>query len=120
MNEADFDERDRERNAEISRHYRNALVRELREVYGRRFAAGHADTSTLREVISRLDRTSLSELHRDHATGRLHAKATQQPRFGAAVVFKPNASTSNQSALGTGTSAPKRWPLFPINPFQLQ
>jgi hypothetical protein len=75
MNEADFDERDRERNAEISRDYGNALVRELREVYGQRFAAGHADTSTLREVINRLDRTSLSELHRDHATGRLHAKA---------------------------------------------
>jgi hypothetical protein len=75
MNEADLDQRDRERNAEISRHFGNALVRDLREVYGRRFAAGHADTTTLREVINRLDTASLHELHRDHETGGLYEKA---------------------------------------------
>lgn len=64
----------REKNAEISRHYGNALVRNFRELYGPSFASGHADTATLREVINRIDPTSLSELHRDHDTGQLYQK----------------------------------------------
>lgn len=62
-------------NAEISRQCGTALVRELREVYGVDFGSGHADTATLREVINRLDQSSLSALHRDHAKGQLYAKA---------------------------------------------
>jgi hypothetical protein len=69
------DKRLRKRNAEISRHIGNALVRDLRRLYGRVFAAGHADTATLREVINRLDITSLQELDRDHETGGLYKKA---------------------------------------------
>jgi hypothetical protein len=70
-----MNERDRERNADISRQYGDILVRNFREIYGRRFASGHADTATLREVINRLDPTSLSELHRDDETGQLYEKA---------------------------------------------
>jgi hypothetical protein len=67
-----MNERDWEKNADISRLYGNALIRSLREIYGWRFASGHSDTATLREVINRLDPTSLSELHRDHETGQLY------------------------------------------------
>jgi hypothetical protein len=70
-----MNERDEEKNAEISRQFGNILVRNLREIHGPRFAAGHADTATLREVINRLDPTSLDKLHRDHATGQLYEKA---------------------------------------------
>jgi hypothetical protein len=60
-----------EKNSEVSREHGNTLVRNFREIYGPSFAAGHADTATLREVISRLDETSLRGLHRDHETGQL-------------------------------------------------
>jgi hypothetical protein len=63
---------DRDKNAEISRHYGNTLVRELRVFYGKSFASEHPDTSTLREVINRLDEVSLSNLHRDHEMGQLN------------------------------------------------
>ena len=38
--ESDLDDRNRERNAKISRNYGNTLVRALRERYGENFAAG--------------------------------------------------------------------------------
>jgi hypothetical protein len=62
MMESDLDNRNRERNAKISRNYGTMLVRDLRERYGENFAAGHADTATLREVINRLDAASLNRL----------------------------------------------------------
>ena len=63
--ETDSDDRIRERNAKISRNYGTMLVRDLRERYGENFAAGHADTATLREVINRLDAASLNQLQGD-------------------------------------------------------
>jgi hypothetical protein len=63
---------EQETNAEISRQCGTVLIRSLREIYGLKFASGHADTATLREVINRLDPTSLSVLHRDHAKGQLY------------------------------------------------
>jgi hypothetical protein len=63
--EADSDDRIHERNAKISRNYGTMLVRDLRERYGENFAAGHADTATLREVINRLDAASLNQLQGD-------------------------------------------------------
>src|SRR5260221_10005239 len=63
--ESDLDDRNRERNAKISRNYGTTLVRALRERYGENFAAGHADTATLREVINRLDAASLDRLQGD-------------------------------------------------------
>lgn len=44
---------------------RGRHVRALRERYGENFAAGHADTATLREVINRLDAASLNRLQGD-------------------------------------------------------
>jgi hypothetical protein len=52
MMEPDLDNRNRVRNEKISRNYGSTLVRDLRERYGENFAAGHADTLTLREVIT--------------------------------------------------------------------
>jgi hypothetical protein len=66
------------KNAEISRDHGNTLVRNLREVYGKSFATGHADTATLREVIDRLDPTSLGKLHRDHDAGQLYRKMSSR------------------------------------------
>src|ERR1700738_2026317 len=63
--ETDSDDRIRERNAKISRNYGTMLVRDLRERYGENFAAGHADTATLREVINRLDAASSDRLQGD-------------------------------------------------------
>ena len=65
MMEPDLDNRNRVRNEKISRNYGSALVRDLRERYGQNFAAGHADTLTLREVINRLDEASLNQLQGD-------------------------------------------------------
>ena len=65
MMESALDNRNRIRNAKISRNYGTALVRDLRERYGENFAAGHADTVTLREVINRLDAASLNRLQGD-------------------------------------------------------
>jgi hypothetical protein len=63
--ETDSDDRIHERNAKISRNYGTMLVRDLRKRYGENFAAGHADTATLREVINRLDAASLNQLQDD-------------------------------------------------------
>jgi hypothetical protein len=52
MMEPDLDNRNRVRNEKISRNYGSTLVRDLRERYGENFAAGHADTLTLRKVIT--------------------------------------------------------------------
>jgi hypothetical protein len=65
MMESGLDNRNRERNAKISRNYGTMLVRDLRERYGEDFAAGYADTATLREVINRLDAASLNWLQAD-------------------------------------------------------
>ena len=47
------------------------LVRDLRERYGKNFAAGHADTVTLREVNNRLDAASLNRVQGDLEKGQL-------------------------------------------------
>ena len=65
MMEPNLDNRNRVRNEKISRNYGSTLVRDLRERYGENFAAGHADTATLREVINRLDAASSNRLQGD-------------------------------------------------------
>jgi hypothetical protein len=69
--ESDLDNRNRIENAKISRNYGSTLVRDLRERYGENFAAGHADTATLREVINRLDAASLNRVQSDLEKGQL-------------------------------------------------
>ena len=69
--ESDLDNRNPIENAKISRNYGSTLVRDLRERYGENFAAGHADTATLGEVINRLDAASLNRLHGDLEKGQV-------------------------------------------------
>jgi hypothetical protein len=69
--EPDLDNRNSVKNAKISRNHGSTLVRALRERYGENFAAGHADTATLREVINRLDAASLNRLHDDLGRGSI-------------------------------------------------
>ena len=80
--EADFDRRIRAKNTEISRNHGNTLVRALREFYGESFAAGHADTATLREVINRLDAASLNRLYGDLEKGQLDKISSEKVIWG--------------------------------------
>jgi hypothetical protein len=52
----------------------NTLIRTLRKIYGQSFAAGYPETEKLREVLLKLNETSLSQLRRDHETGHLEHK----------------------------------------------
>jgi hypothetical protein len=74
--ESDLDNRSRLRNAKVSRKYGSTLVRTLRERYGENFAAGLADTATLREVINRLDAASLNRLQADLDKGAFPSRYT--------------------------------------------
>jgi hypothetical protein len=74
MSKAGLDNRHRNKDGEISHKHGNTLVRTLRKVYGRGFAAGYPDTETLGEVLLQLNETSLSQLRRDHDTGHLEHK----------------------------------------------
>jgi hypothetical protein len=76
---SDLDNRKRIENAKISRNYGSTLVRVLRERYGENFAAGHANTATLREVINRLDGASLNRLHGDLEMGQLDEVGVFRP-----------------------------------------
>ena len=79
--ESDLDNRNLIENAKISRNYGSTLVRDLRERYGENFAAGHADTATLREVINRLDAASLNRLQADLDKGAsLHGNKKKPAR----------------------------------------
>ena len=76
MNKAGLDNRHRNKDGEISHKHGDILVRTLRKVYGRGFAAGYPDTEKLSEVLPQLNETSLSQLRRDHETGHLEHKIT--------------------------------------------
>ena len=77
--ESDLDSRNRIKNAKISRNYGTTLIRDLRERYGENFAAGHADTATLREIINRLDAKSLNRVQCDLEKGQLDAVGAFHP-----------------------------------------
>jgi len=79
MMESDLDNRNLIENAKISRNYGSTLVRDRRERYGENFAAGHADTATLREVINRLDAASLNRLHGDLEKGQVDEVGAFRP-----------------------------------------
>ena len=76
MAKATLDNRHRNKDGEISAKHGNTLIRTLRKVYGQSFAAGYPDTEQLREVLLKLNETSLSQLRRDHETGW----STRSPR----------------------------------------
>jgi hypothetical protein len=74
VKEPGLDDRHRDKNGEISRKHGNTLVRTLRKIYGSGFAPGFNDGDKLGTVLHRLDRPSLSQLHRDHDAGALESK----------------------------------------------
>ena len=74
MSKAGLNNRHRNQDGEISAKHGNTLIRTLRKVYGQSFAAGYPETEKLREVLLRLNETWLSQLRRDHETGRLEHK----------------------------------------------
>jgi hypothetical protein len=69
-----LDDRHRNKDGEISHKHGNTLLRTLRKIYGRGFAAGYPETEKLSEVLLQLNETSLSQLRRDHETGHLEHK----------------------------------------------
>ena len=70
MNRVGLDHPHRDRNVELSRKYGNALIGSLRKAYGS-FAPHRADYERLSDVLHKLDVASLSQLIRDHETGKL-------------------------------------------------
>jgi hypothetical protein len=74
MSKAGLDNRHRNTDGEISGKHGNTLISTLRKIYGQSFAAGYPETEKLREVLLKLNETSLSQLRRDHETGHLDRK----------------------------------------------
>ena len=74
MSKAGLDNRNRNKDGEISSKHGNTLIRTLRKVYGQSFAAGYPETEKLRDVLLKLNETSLSQLRRDHETDHLEHK----------------------------------------------
>lgn len=74
MSKPGLDNRHRDKDGEISHKHGNTLVRTLRKIYGKGFAAGYPETEKLSEVLLQLNETSLSQLRRDHETGHLEHK----------------------------------------------
>ena len=69
--------RHRNKDGEISHKHGNTLINTLRKIYGQGFAAGHAGTEMLSEVLHQLNETSLSQIRRDHETGHLEHKISK-------------------------------------------
>src|ERR1700741_2438559 len=62
MSKATLDNRHRNKDGEISAKHGNTLIRTLRKVYGRSFAAGYSDTEKLGEGLLKLNEKSFSHL----------------------------------------------------------
>jgi hypothetical protein len=75
-----FEQRDRGKDAEISRSHGMTQIWVLRKIYGRKFGSANYDNATLSEVLPRLDITSLSQLYRDHEGGTLGSKIQEATR----------------------------------------
>jgi hypothetical protein len=65
------DTRHRDKNGEISQKYGNTLIHALRKTYGPGFAPGFADHAKLKDILQKLDESSLSYLIGDHEAGKL-------------------------------------------------
>jgi hypothetical protein len=74
MSKPGLDHHHRNKDGEISGSHGNALVRTLRKIYGKGFAAGHPETAKLSEVMLKLNETSLSQIRHDHKTDHLERK----------------------------------------------
>jgi hypothetical protein len=65
MSKPGLDGRHRDKDGVISGKRGDILVRTLRNIYGRGFAAGYPETTKLSEVLLQLNETSASQLRRD-------------------------------------------------------
>jgi len=65
MKQPGLDDRDRDKNGEISRKHGNTLISTLRQTYGADFASGIPGHSNLRDALHRLDEPSLTKLVSD-------------------------------------------------------
>ena len=74
MKAKELDGRYRDKDGAIGTKHGTTLVGTLRKIYGKGFAAGYPDSTTLSEVLPQLNETSLSQLRRDHGTGHLDHK----------------------------------------------
>ena len=74
MSKPVLDNRQRDKDGEISHKHGNTLIGTLRKIYGQSFAAGYPETEKLSEVLLQLNETSLSQLRRDYETGHLDHK----------------------------------------------
>ena len=74
MKTKELDGRYRDKDGAIGTKHGNTLVGTLRKIYGKGFAAGYPDSTTLSEVLQQLNETSLNQLRRDHGTGHLDHK----------------------------------------------
>ncbi len=66
-----INDRHHDHNGEISKKHGNTLVRTLRKIYGKTFAAGHPDDAKLSDVLTKLNETSLGQVVHDHKNGHL-------------------------------------------------
>jgi hypothetical protein len=77
MKQPGLDSRHRDKNGEIRKKHGDTRVGALRQIYGQAFAAGHADSARLSDVLISLNETSLSQLRRDHEAGDLAEKVSR-------------------------------------------
>jgi hypothetical protein len=106
--ESDLDNRSRLRNAKVSRKYGNTLVRTLRERCGENFAAGHAGTATLQEVINRLDAASLNRVQGDLEKGQLDEvwRVPSRPFTGIGGLIDPRPHQRTHNGFGEPVRVP--------------
>ena len=76
MSKATLDNRHRNKDGEIGAKHGNTLIRTLRKVRPE-FRSRYPDTEALRDVLLKLNETSLGQLRRDHETGHLEHKITK-------------------------------------------
>jgi hypothetical protein len=76
MSKAGLDNRQGNKDGEISHKHGATPIGTLRKIYGQGFAAGYPPTDKLSDVFLYLNETSLSQLRRDYKTGHLDHKIT--------------------------------------------
>lgn len=77
MKEHVADNRQRNHDDDIRQKHGDILLGTLRKIYGRTFAAGYQDSTSLGEVMTKLNETSLGQLRRDYETRHLDKKITK-------------------------------------------
>jgi hypothetical protein len=74
LSKTGLDKRHQKHDGDIGQKYGSTAVGTLRRIYGLGFAAGYPVTDQLRDVLTHLNETALSQLRRDYETGHLEPK----------------------------------------------